>query len=154
MTSTLNTHSEMRRKLDELLAKEELTVEAYRELVFYCVETPAGTPAIRALVMDAFRAEIKPEDLVRPDLHEGAAGCVADAVALRLSRQVPSLSPTDRDIVLRMRKSIQHTGEFTAFLDRLLGWEHDDAKPALAEPTGKGLDRSLEDFCADPFEDM
>jgi len=48
-----------------------------------------------------------------------AADAIADRVASQLA--VPALSAEDRDVALRMRKSIQHTGEFTAFLDRLLG---------------------------------
>lgn len=52
-------------------------------------------------------------------------GIVArDRIATRVADQLATatgLSIEDRDVLLRMRKSIQYSGEFTALLDRLLG---------------------------------
>lgn len=45
---------------------------------------------------------------------------IATRAAEQLATTAAGLSAPDRDVLLRMRKSIQHTGEFTALLDRLL----------------------------------
>ena len=54
----------------------------------------------------------------------------------------------DRDVLLRMRKSIQHTGEFTALLDRMLGWAPTVA-PQLKLPARKEWDGTLHDSGGD-----
>lgn len=56
----------------------------------------------------------------------GCVCAVANAIAERAAKQLAvaiPLSAEDRDILLRMRKSIQHSGEFTDLIDRLLGRE-------------------------------
>jgi hypothetical protein len=49
---------------------------------------------------------------------------IRDAIATRAAKQLATaplrLSESDRDVMLRMRKSIQYDGEFTNMLDRLL----------------------------------
>lgn len=55
------------------------------------------------------------------ETHDEAAHAIAERAAEQLSGAAPVLSEKDRDIAIRMRKSIQHTGEFTALLDRSIG---------------------------------
>lgn len=75
-------------------------------------------------------ADVKPDDLVRPDLHSGAAGCVASAEATKLTgavfagRRMRDDAPTPEHDDCRCCESCRAT---QALLDRLIASATSDA---------------------------
>lgn len=99
--------------------------KALRELQQLRAAKAADRERIRSVVMAAFSTEVKPADLVQSDLHEGAAGCVANRVADALAVPVrPELTEQERCHLLSIKSQFPHSSALwsdeMATLDRLL----------------------------------